>query len=228
MNITELMSQYRREARDEATVDPLTSEATLIFLYNQAVDEACKRKKLLFDSTTEAVCQITVVDGTATYAIHEAIVFIDKAYLVNAAGTYTYLGIFDRDKLDRDFPTWRESTGSAVAMIIDETSVQLVAEPNEDATLYLEVYRTPLTAEKMIAVVDGATALSPAIASAHHDQLYHWPLSIVYRQDDANTYAPEKAAYHEGKFIEYFGEKIDARRLRQTKVNKRQIFNRWW
>jgi hypothetical protein len=200
MTIIELIAQYRRESQDGA--DSLVSDADLVVMFNDAVDEACIRKPLIFDATTAAVCEIegTAILG-ATYNTHEAIIQVDRAYLVNAAGAFTYLAILSREALDDSLPCWREESGVPHTLLVDETSATLVPPPEEDFTLKLEVYRQPLADDKLVLVSNN----SPAIASTHHRYLVHGVLAIVYNRDDVAVYAPGKGAKHEGIFDRYFG-----------------------
>ena len=93
-------------------------------------------------------------------------------------------------------------------------------EPEEDYTLSLEVYRTPLESEKMIATVAPATATSPVIAKAHHKYLVEYVLAEALSDRDADTYSPQKAEEHEKKFNDYFGLPVDADRWRKSRENR--------
>ena len=215
MTITELIAQYRRESGDE-TLDYKTSDATLLILFNKAIDEACTRTPLLFDATTASVCEIavTAVAG-ATYSTNESIVTINKAYL-DLDGDITPLKVVDRDLLDFTWAQWREEEpGEPKYLVVDETSVQLVPAPEENYTMHLEVQRTPLSTEQLTL----SPVNSPVIAKTHHWYLHHWVLQTVYGQDDADRISIEKANKHERHFNAYFGFPVGCDRKRSTRRN---------
>jgi len=219
MDTTELIAKYRQES-DDSTSPYLFDDAAILILFNEAIHEACTRKDLLFDSTTTAVCQVDVVEDTRTYDVHESITRITKAYLIDSAGNYIYLDIKDREELDRIDPTWRENEGEPEVLIFDETSITFNKTPEADYTLKLEVYRTPLSTEDLTLVDADPEVLTPAIATAHHRYLHHYPLMVVYNSDEPELYAPQKAKNHEDKFNRYFGLPPDADRKRKSQENR--------
>jgi hypothetical protein len=226
MNITELISRARRESGDTET-PYLWSDAQLLDLFNDAEEEACKRKQLIFDATTAAACNIAVASGDRVKDLHESIVYITAAYLVDSSGAYIYLSLKDRDELDRIYPTWREAAGEPVYLVVDEDSCQLVPEPEADYTLYLEVYRTPIDSEKMVLPGGEEDPVSPTIARAHHKHLTNYVLAEIFKDPDADTYSPGKADLHEKRFNDYFGLPTDADRGRKAREN-RPHHNKLW
>jgi hypothetical protein len=226
MNIDELITAFREESDDTIAADYTWSSSFILTLMNDAVDQACFRKGLLFDKSTASVCNVAITSAADTYVINTAIIHIKKAYLVSG-GVYTYLNISDRDGLDWSFPTWRESIGTPVYLITDDKSIQLVPPPTENFTLYLEVSRVPLTAEKMIATVAPATPSVPVIALVHHPFLYHWPLHVAYNKRNMQKYDPARSAYHLHEFEKYFGKRPDANRNRPQQTNRLHTNKVW-
>ncbi len=216
MTIDDLLEKFRRESGD--TVEPYEWEDEyLVDLYNEAVEEACSRMDLLFDALTEEVCQISVVADTVRYSLHDSVVKITKAYLVDSAGEHLDLYLVSRDELDRIDPSWRKGDGDHKYLIVDDKHVQLPSVPDEEYTMMLEVYRVPLDSEKM---VYGNATILPTIASIHHKYLYHWPMSVVYIKDDADYFAPDVALKHETEFERYFGPKPGADRGRHARTDR--------
>ncbi len=223
MNIVELLAQYRFESSDD--VAPFgTSDLTVVSLFNDAQDEACRRKVLLFDATTAAVCQIAVTSATATYALHGAVVAVLGAKLTDADGNVIYLENRSRDELDRVYSGWRENiTDDPAYIVVDETSVQIVPAPLAAYTLDMEVQRTPLTVMALPAdpvpepPPDPMIDL-PEIASGHHRFLALWVHHRVLSKPDPDYESPEMAAVYEKRFSDYFGTRQDAdqARLRRT------------
>ena len=221
MTLTELLAEFR-EMSSDAQAPYLWSDVVVTKYLNSAVDEACTRKQLLFDATTDDVCELTVEADTATYLLSSEIVFVAKAYFVSESEEYIYPEIISRDYLDRTAPGWRELTGSPEYLIVDENSVQIVPPPTEDYTGHLEVYRTPFAEEKMVDVDD-----SPIIATAHQQHLYHWPLHVAYSKRHASQYDPQRSQFHLDKFEEYFGRRPDADRMRKQRENRPQVNKLW-
>ena len=225
MTITELIAQYRRESRDNAD-PPLVSNEELIVLYNEAIDQACTRKQLLFDATTADVCELDIDDTTAIYDLHESIVTPTMAYLIDSTGKHIPLKIVDRFEMDRINPVWRaDAAGEPGYLIVDEKSVQLTPPPAAAHTLKMEVYRTPLATEKLPADPEDEPfteehTSSPVIAKGHHEHLVHWVLSRVYGYGDNELLAPGKAAKHESMFNRYFGLPPTADRMRSGMTNR--------
>lgn len=233
MKTSELIAQYRWESGDD--VAPyLNSDTDIVRLFNEATDQACSRKPLILDSTTASVCELSVVADTATYALHEKVVKVNKAYLVDENDAHIDLDILDRFELDRIKPTWREDAADEPKyIIVDEKSITLVPTPAATYTGKLEVQRLPLDEEDHyerltvpVAADPEATPPveasdpSPVIAAGHHDHLVHWVLARVYRKDDADQYAPGKADAHEAMFNRYFGLPPTSDRLRSGMTNR--------
>jgi len=220
MNITQLIAQFREEAADAAT-PYLWSDAVVIGYFNEAVDEACRRKDLIYESEL-GMCELDVESGEKSYNLSEYITRVDKAYLVASDDDeYTYLDITDRDTLDTIDSAWRENTdGDPKYLVVEDLKVWLAPTPTESYTLWLEAYRTPIVREQMIAVVAPATALSPKIGLAHHQYLFHWACHRAYNKRDIDKYSPQLAKDHEEKFENYFGTRPNADRKRKTRENR--------
>lgn len=217
MNATELLQQARQEGHDEVT-PYMWSDALLIRLFNEAVDEACRRKDLLFDDVSVGVCQIDISEALGGhYWLDESVRTIVKAYI--DYGDYKKnLTIVSRPEVDQLSPDWRDlEAGEPDFLVQDEGRIQLIPAPLDTATLRLEVWRVPMSPELLEATP--AIAGTPYIASIHHRYLYHWVLAKAYMIDDLDSFNPEKAARHDQAFIDYFGLPRDASLLRETRMN---------
>jgi hypothetical protein len=214
MNIDDLQVLFGIETRD--TAEPyLFDSGERIAWFDEAVEEACLRKNLLFDDSTAAVTQIAVTTPTTTYTLHAAISAITRAYLV--VGTeYHYLDLVTREELDQKRPAWREDTvDEPKYLIVDEEEVRLVPPPSEDGTLYLEVYRVPLDDEKMVETGD-----EPVIADMHHRFLVYWAVYRALSRPDADYYDPAGAEAAMESFEKYFGTRPTARKIRRNRQNR--------
>lgn len=215
MNIVTLLAQYRFESSD--TVVPLrATDLEVVSLFNDAQEEACRRKVLLFDATTADVCQIAVISGTATYALHSAVVAVLQSSLTDASGLKIPLENRSRDELDRVYPGWRENvTDDPAYIVVDETAVQIVPTPAAAYTLNMEVQRTPLTTMALpVSPVpdpppDPLIDL-PEIAAGHHRFLALWVHHRVLSKPDPDFADPTMADTYEERFDQYFGTRKDA------------------
>lgn len=215
MTLNDLIILFGIETRD--TVEPylFPVDERMMWL-DEAVEEACLRKNLLFDDSTAAICTIDVTTPTYSYDLHEAINHITEAHLI--VGTeYFYLNLVSRDELDQIRPGWREdSVDEPKYLVVDENSVRLVPPPANDGTLQLEVYRVPVESEYM-SVSSGKV---PVIAATHHKWLVHWAVFKALGRPDADYYHPEGAQKALNAFENYFGRRPDADRLRKTRENR--------
>ena len=91
MTLAELIAALRTDADDLVANPYLWSDAELTRWANEAEQEAALRAKLLFDASTTAVCQIAVLAGTTSYALH--------AKVQDAKGLF---GIFKKPWNDRE------------------------------------------------------------------------------------------------------------------------------
>ena len=242
MNITDIIAQIRSEADDQKPQDYLWDNLTLLGLINNSVDEAAIRKRLIFDNTTTAICQISITPANATYAIDPSIIDISNAYIIDPnqdptqPWPYGALKIVSREYMDTYFWGWQFMWGAAQQpwygsedcwngsqdwLIYDEQSVTIVSQNVfENMTLNLEVYRVALSTEKMTIPIGNATPSSPVISAVHHPYLYHWPLSVLYNRRDLDQYAPDRAKYHLDEFEKYFGKRPQASQIRENRQNR--------
>lgn len=228
MNIVELVALYRWKSHDSA-IPYFVSDAHVVDLFNNAESESCRRRDLLFDDSTAAVCHIAVTDATSTYALHSKVKKITKAYLEDAEGVKTYLEILSRDELDSKHPGWRDDTSPPYALIVDDQSVRIVPAVDDDYTLKFELYRLPISAmfypvSPVPVPAPDPLIESPEIDASHHPYLLHWVLHEVYAIPDNDMYDLELSEHHLKKFSRYFGIRTtvdrgrDARRPQRNKV----------
>jgi hypothetical protein len=228
MNLAELMAEFRADANDEE-IPYLWSDDNLVAWANEAEEEACIRKNLIFDRTTEdvddvPVCKVAIFEGTGTFSLHESIVLVRNAYLVDASDEVIPLKIYDRFKVECLDDDWRTTSDEPTGIIFDDTGGELNCLPEAAYTLYLEVYRTPLT---KMAAYSGASIDSPEIAPRHHHYLLHWMLYRAYSKRDVDTFDPNRAAQEKREFEAYFGLR-PAANARRRGMQNRPKRNRCW
>lgn len=212
MTLAELIASFRVDADDQTAPYLWPDEEVRLWL-NEAEDEACQRAKLIFDSSTAAVCQIAVTTAASVYALHAATLDIYRAALTDAAGDIFVLTPTDRIELDRVRPDWRTVTRRPTAFIQHDTNIELDAVVDATYTLNLEVCRLPLT------TMDFSTDV-PEINRMHHRHLVQWALHRAYSKPDSETLNLDKSARAEDAFTKVFGNRPGADMRKKQQANR--------
>jgi hypothetical protein len=169
---------------------------------NEAVNEASRRAKLIVDSTTTAICRITVASGTAVYTLDPRIIAIRRVKLASNARV---LGKSVYWELDEAYPRWDESTGTVDRIVtgMDTDKIRLFRIPTVADTLQLTVVRLPL----LPLAKDGDT---PEINARFHRSLVYYIKHKAYNNQDSEVFDPNKADVHLAFFEQEFGPKSAA------------------
>ena len=220
MNLEQLIQQFRIDADD--LVQPyLWPDEWVAPWLTEAVSEAAVRKRLLYEASNPAVCQIAVAASAATHDLHKSLFeLVHLRFQATGATTSSVVTIKAREELDRIRPGWRDETGTPRHAIQDDTRITLVPRPEVAGTLHVEGYRVPLKA------LENDTD-KPEIHEAHHRHLVHWALHRAFTKPDSETIDPQRAATAEAAFTRYFGPSPDAdlrRSTRHDEVQTNQAF----
>jgi hypothetical protein len=226
MDATALLAKYRLLSKDNA--EPLSCSDSEIMAYlNEAEQEACKRARLIFDKSTEDVCQIAVEADTETYSTHSTLLEVQTAYITEDSGNEVYISQKDRVWLDSHVMNWRSSKGQPRYFILDDGFIQLVPTPEEDCTLNLEVYRLPIADIVAEDADNSIEATSPEVAGRHHLKLLDWVFKCAYLKPDQDNFDPVLAVRHEAIFDKYFGKPVDYAQRKRTHENLPQVNKIW-
>lgn len=224
MNLAELMELFRVKA-DDTIVPYLWKDNWLVTALQHAEIEAAIRAKLIFDKTTEAICQIAVTAATAVYDISPLIVQVQTAYLVDANDKVIPLEVYDRYEMNRLDDDWRTTEDEPTGLIVDDNQVELNCIPEADYTLYLEVYRLPVSP---MSVYQGESIDSPEISAKHHPRLIDWALYEGYLIPDSDTYDEKAANKALDRFEKYFGLRPKANTRKRQSANRPHRNKCWW
>jgi len=196
MKLRELIEEAR-ELTGDTTAPPLCSDARFIRLANQAEREACRRARLLVDSTTEDACQITLVPDTASYALHRSVIFVRRASL---DGQDRFLSRISRKDLDALGTSWLTEKGEVMGFVpdLDTSKLRLYRIPEEAGTVRMTVVRLPLA--DMARMTD-----SPEIHDRYHLSLVHWMVAGYFATPDAEMRDAKKQADAMAAFEREFG-----------------------
>ena len=221
MNLEQLTAQFRVDADD--LTEPHFWEAEWIATWlTEAQAEATIRKRLLYEASNPAVCQIAVAANAATHDLHKSLFeLVHLRFQATGATTSSVLTIKAREELDRIRPGWRDETGTPRHAIQDDTRITLVPRPELAGTLHIEGYRVPLKA------LENDTD-KPELNEAHHRHLVHWALHRAFSKPDSETIDPTRAATAEAAFTRYFGPSPDADLRRSTRHDEVQTNKAFW
>ena len=202
MTLDELICALRVERLDDTAEPYLWSDAELTRFLNDAQDEACRRARLLVDSSTAAICNHAVTVGKVLYTLDPRVIFVRRAKIASRTRPLGFASYLD---LDEECPGWDTHTGTAEWVLTDvETGkLRLYRGPTAIDTLNLIVVRTAL--EPMVTSQD-----EPEIAPRYHYGLLDWASHRAYSKQDADTLDTTKAAAYAAAFASEFGPKSPA------------------
>lgn len=183
---------------DDSVETYLWSNAELTAYANAIIDELCLEIPLIEDSTTAAICQVAVTTPTATYSIDPRIVFVQRAKL----GSQTQpLPTRTVAWMDANIADWENATAAdpiyLIAQGLGTNTVRLYPPPDANDTLYLTVTRKPLSDLSW-----STPTAAPEIPTRLHALLDNGVYFMAYNKQDADTYSPKKAAYHERLWLQ--------------------------
>lgn len=214
MNLGEFRAEYRRLMFDEAAPH-LWSDSEVDSYFREAENEAAVRAKLIQDETSPDVCEIAVVAGTHTYALHPSICGI---YRVKLDGEPQPMARKSRDELDTEYPGWEGQHGKPQIFLEpnDTRNIRLFPTPVNDGVVRLVVWRLPIS--PMTADTD-----TPEIHQQYHYRLIDWARRCGYLKQDTETYDPAAAQRFESSFDASFGVRPDANVRRKRRENRSRV-----
>lgn len=212
MQLLDLIKLFRHEVDD--TVAPyLWSDLEAIDYANDAQDEACRRARLLVDSTTPALCRLTVpLADAGVVALDPRVLFVRR---VRIAGRKA-LSRMSMQDMESYNAYWQDAAPrTPVHFIPDFETGKLLLWPTPDTDVQLEltVVRLPL-----LEMNDGQD--SPEIAPRMHRSLRFWMMFRAYSKQDSQANDPKKAADALTLFEQEFGKKSSA--IDETWIEREQ------
>lgn len=201
MILTDLISVARYRV-DDLVAPYLWSDTEWTEYLNDAQNEACRRARLIVDSTTASICSISLTNLGVTYPLDDRILFIKR---VKLSGRVTPLLPASFKDLDRVVPGWEDETGEPTSYVkdMDDNLFRPYPTPAAAYTVNLTVIRLPL-------IVMDDSDQSPEIKPRWHLSLVHWMLYRAYSKQDSETRDAKKAAENLAMFENEFGKKSTA------------------
>lgn len=215
MTLGELIAAFRSEVGD--AVSPyLWSDEEVTEYANDAVFEACRRAKLITDSSTAACCSVTVTPPATDAALHDSIIYVTEVLLPSGYP----LRKASRRYLDRTIPGWRAQTAQTPELWVPDFSSRRLRPyptPLAETVFSLTVVRGPLT--EMSDTVNH----SPEIPTRYHRALLHWMKVRAYSRSDSETKNDKLAEAAEKRFALEFGAPVPA--IEENWINERQGYD---
>ncbi len=198
MNVKDLLELFGELADDTADVAPLWPKKLRMFWLNEAEQQACRRARLLLDSTTPEITRVTLQVNQPWLELDPRVIFVRRMKLTDKPDP---IRPALRKDMDLHIPGWEDHTGDVVGYVPDlETNkVRLYRIPEVQAFARLTVVREPL--EPMTELDD-----TPEIAARYHYGLVYWMLFRAFSKKDAETQDDRRAADNLALFEAEFGK----------------------
>lgn len=204
MNLGDLIELYRRDADDKKS-PPFCSDEDLIEYANDAELEACRRARLILDSTTPALCRLSfTAAGSPVVRLDARVISVRRMVWPGRS-----LPLYSRltGQMDEEFPGWETHTGQEPSLYVTDVQTQalrLYPIPTASGTLQLSVYRLPL------APMEGLED-EPEIQERARRGLVQWMLFMGLGKQDADSFNAGKSAAAYKLFSQEYGEAHSAR-----------------
>lgn len=196
MTLQELIEEARERTNDRAA-PYFCSDDRFTRFANEAEREACRRARLLVDSTSADVCQIDLAANVPTYPLDRRVLFVRRATI---DGQSRPLVRIHHRELDARGTEWMTETGDIDGWVVglDTRMLRLYRVPTASGVARLTVQRLPL--ELMSANDD-----EPEIEERLHTRLIDWMLYRYYSTNDAELRDDKAAAAALADFESEFG-----------------------
>lgn len=224
MTLLELITTLRTSILDDTGGDVVTdwtvddsdclwSNDELASYFDRAQREYCRRRAIRDTSST--VTDVTLVAGTAAYALDPVIKSVEEIAVVSNGDPIDRL-YQDEYPADINGLTWAD--GSTKYYTLLERTLTLYPTPTADDALKLTVRRSP-TATLTWASSDE----SPEINADDHDALLDWAAHLAYLKHGADTRDPDLSGRHQGLFTQRVGPRRNTQEqfIRAHHANRR-------
>jgi hypothetical protein len=221
MNLGELIQSYRTYA-DDFEDPPLFSNGEVIRYINAGYIEACRRGRLIIDSSTEEIVKFTLAAGQNEIVLDPRVIHIRRVYLPAKKQTLCWE---KTEIMDYRMPGWMDETGELAAFItdLDSRKIRFYPTPEVDVDVVLTVVREPLT--KLARPND-----VPEIAERYHEGIVFYALHLGYMKQDVEVEDKRMSGIWGGKFDKEFGTKDYASAMEEEFLMRQpRLFNdgRW-
>ena len=205
MTAAELIDRTRRKYLADTAEPYLWCDDELLDDLNWAYRRACYWSLAIRDSTTAAVCTITLAADQAVYALNRAIIKVNSIILNNPDTTTRLLQPVNQGEAARYAGHhWQTETGDPSMYVPNGYIIRLVRVPSAEwagQTLTVDCFRLPLTSLAM----DDTPEFFDDI---QQESLIYGLLSQAFLKVDADAFRADLAKAHMGNFIAAFGPAV--------------------
>lgn len=208
MTLADLITYFREEA-DDKRVPYLWTDTLLTFYANEAQEEACRRARLIKDTTTAGVCVYNATVGMQVLTVDPRVIFIRR---VTIASKTIPLAKIRATDLDFHVPGWESEVPGDVTHYCTDRDVGKIwfHQPFSAVdTITLQVVRGPL--RQMALKAPGQDQVDPEIAPRYQPKLVHWMLHRAFMKQDSEANDPDKSKNALTNFELEFGAPSPAR-----------------
>lgn len=204
-----LIDRLRRAWLDDTSTPYLWEDEELFGHLNEAVKQACLRKRALHERDSTPVCHYPLTAGVADVTLHPAVLAVRTARLASGGRPLTLITLRRMDRMRPDWPDHARGTPTHLILDAQERRVTLYPTPAVADTLKLAVWRMPLESERIDAGSD-----EPVIDPLYHEDLLDWVAHLAFAKPDSETQDLQRSAVYAERFTAKFGSLPDARAVR--------------
>lgn len=200
MKTSELLKFTRTQTRDDTKPYRFPDEDYLDWL-SEAQEKAARNARLLRDFTTPEICRLSLIATRQWLALDPRIIFVRQVFLASRTRRLDKISYRDLEKCQ---PGWIDRTGSPPThwcTDFETGKLWFNRKVTTADTVKLFVVRMPLEALTL-----SKPNACPEIAPAYHRSLHHWASHRFYSVADQDSFDPDMAEMHLGKFHAEFGE----------------------
>lgn len=221
MNLGELVQSFRTYA-DDLGDPPLFSGGEVVRYINSGLMEACRRGRLIVDSSTEEIVRFVVPAGQKTVSLDPRVIHVRRVYLPASKDVLCWE---KTEIMDAKLPGWMDDTGEPTAFIsdLDSRSIRLYPIPEVETEIVLTVVREPLA--KLSKSND-----VPEIPERYHESIVFYALHLAYMKQDVEVEDKRMSGIWASKFDKEFGTKDYASAMEEEfMLRQPRLFNdgRW-
>jgi hypothetical protein len=211
MTLGELIA-LARSRLDDLEPEYRWSDDLLILWFNEAQIEACRRARLLKDSTTAAVCQIAFANDASQGALDSRVIRVERAKFGNASFQLRKRSYRDIEECDMNWQDRASATPRYFFTDFDAGHVNVYPALATADTLNLTVIREPLAA---MADMDD----SPEIATRYQFSMVDFVVYRALQSGDPDSGDEQRSQTALAMFEQEFGLRSNARSERFEEDN---------
>lgn len=197
MNVTQLLSLFRRDMRDDAPAHNLWSDDEIYSYMDEAQKMFCRLTDGIHDSVS-SITSLAIEAGDTFVPYSKKILHIKRAYLDSDKQEIKIVNDSELSPTDLS-----QAAGKVRALVVgmDAANLRMLPETLDDDVIKLSVTRIPLIDINAETVAAGSVELE--IEEVHHRALLWWMFNLAHQKHDAETYDKSRSGDFEDRFRQY-------------------------